>query len=31
MSLAARDALAILESDTEKSDHLPLVVDLRVR
>lgn len=31
MSLAARDALAILESDTRKSDHLPLVVDLRVR
>ena len=31
MSLAARDALAILELDTQKSDHLPLVVDLRVR
>ena len=31
MSPVARDALAILESDMEKSDHLPLVVDLRVR
>lgn len=31
MSLAARDVLAILVSDTQKSDHLPLVVDLRVR
>lgn len=31
MSLVARDELEILESDTGKSDHLPLVVDLRVR
>lgn len=31
MSPVAREALAFLESDTEKSDHLPLVVDLRVR
>ena len=31
MSPVARGALAILESDTDKSDHLPLVVDLRVR
>ena len=31
MSESARETLGILESDTEKSDHLPLVVDLRVR
>ena len=31
MSPAARNALGILETDTEKSDHLPLVVDYRVR
>lgn len=31
MSANARDALGILESDTEKSDHLPLVVDFAVR
>ncbi len=31
MSASARDALGILESDTEKSDHLPLVADFAVR
>jgi len=31
MSANARDALGILESDTEKSDHLPLVVDFALR
>jgi len=31
MSASARDALGILESDTEKSDHLPLVVDFGVK
>ncbi|MYJ16663.1 MAG: hypothetical protein F4106_01170, partial [Gemmatimonadetes bacterium] len=31
MSASARDALGILESDTQKSDHLPLVVDFAVR
>ena len=31
MSASARDALDILESDTGKSDHLPLVVDFAVR
>ena len=31
MSEEARGALGILEADTEKSDHLPLVVDFAVR
>ncbi len=31
MSTGAREGLGILESDTEKSDHLPLVVDFAVR
>ena len=31
MSPVARNALEILETDTEQSDHLPLVVDYRVR
>ena len=31
MSPDAQNALEILETDTEKSDHLPLVVDYRVR
>ena len=31
MSASARGVLGILESDTEKSDHLPMVVDFAVR
>ncbi len=31
MSPVARDVLGIMESDTGESDHLPLVVDFRVR
>ena len=31
LSAAGRETLGILESDTEKSDHLPLVVDFRGR